>query len=215
MHFSDHDRIALFIDGPNFYACAKSIGLDIDYKNLLQTFRSEGRLVRAYYYTTVAEDQEYSTIRPLIDWLGYNGYTMSTKPAREYVDATGRRRFRGSMSIELAVDMMEIAPNIDHAVLFSGDGDFRHLVKAVQRSGVRVTVISSLRGQSPMVADELRRQADDFVELHDLINDFGHDFGHDDIQADIPSFVRKPAIPSPTPTNPGPDVDDDDIYEDA
>ncbi|MGA0393703.1 MAG: NYN domain-containing protein, partial [Rhodospirillales bacterium] len=160
MHFNADDRIALFIDGPNLYAAAKSLGFDIDYKNLLESFRRQGRLVRAYYYTALAEDQEYSPIRPLIDWLDYNGYTMVTKPAKEYTDSTGRRRYKGNMSIELAVDMMEMAPNIDHAVLFSGDGDFRQLLEAMQRRGVRVTVISTFRARSPMVSDELRRQAD-------------------------------------------------------
>jgi len=131
MHFNADDRIALFIDGPNLYAAAKSLGFDIDYKNLLESFRRQGRLVRAYYYTALAEDQEYSPIRPLIDWLDYNGYTMVTKPAKEYTDSTGRRRYKGNMSIEMAVDMMEMAPNIDHAVLFSGDGDFRQLLEAM------------------------------------------------------------------------------------
>ena len=215
MHLNAHDRIALFIDGPNLYACAKSLGFDIDYKNLLQTFRKNGRLIRAYYYTALAEDQEYSPIRPLIDWLNYNGYTMVTKPAREYVDSAGHRRYKGNMSIELAVDMMEIAPNIDHAVLFSGDGDFRQLIEGVQRRGVRVTVISSSRGQSPIVSDELRRQADCFVELQDLAKDIARVGHQDNVEAELPSFVKKTAARTPTPANPNPDLGDDDIYENA
>jgi uncharacterized LabA/DUF88 family protein len=216
MHFNADDRIALFIDGPNLYAAAKSLGFDIDYKNLLESFRRQGRLVRAYYYTALAEDQEYSPIRPLIDWLDYNGYTMVTKPAKEYTDSSGRRRYKANMSIELAVDMIEIAPNIDHAVLFSGDGDFRQLLEAMQRRGVRVTVISTFRARSPMVSDELRRQADAFVELQDLSQDIARKGRRDDTEGDMPDFVKKPVARSPTPADPEPDFDDDDdIYEDA
>ena len=215
MHFNAYDRIALFIDGPNLYACAKSLGFDIDYKNLLQTFRRKGQLIRAYYYTALAEDQEYSPIRPLIDWLNYNGYTKVTKPAKEYVDSAGRRKYKGNMSIELAVDMMEIASKIDHAVLFSGDGDFRQLVQAVQRQGVSVTVISSMRSQSSIVSDELRRQADSFVELQDLAIDIARAGKPENTEAELPSFVKKSMARAPTPADPTPDFGDDDIYENA
>ena len=157
------EKIALFIDGANLYATAKSLGFDIDYKKLLREFQSRGYLLRAFYYTAVIEDQEYSSIRPLIDWLDYNGYSVVTKATKEFVDQTGRRKVKGNMDIELAVDAMEIADTIDHMVLFSGDGDFRSLVEAVQRKGVRVTVVSTISTQPPMVADELRRQADIFT----------------------------------------------------
>ena len=163
------EKIALFIDGANLYATAKSLGFDIDYKRLLALFQTKGRLLRAFYYTALVEEQEYSPIRPLIDWLDYNGYTMVTKPAKEFTDAHGRQRRRGNMDVELAVDMMEVADRVDHVVLFSGDGDFRRLVEAVQRRGVRVSVVSSIRVQPPLVADELRRQADSFIELQDLM----------------------------------------------
>jgi len=169
------EKIALFIDGANLYATAKSLGFDIDYKRLLREFQSRGYLVRAFYYTAVIEDQEYSSIRPLIDWLDYNGYTVVTKATKEFVDQTGRRKVKGNMDIELAVDAMEIAGHIDHMVLFSGDGDFRSLVESVQRRGVRVTVISTVTTQPPMVADELRRQADEFIDLAHLIQRIGRD----------------------------------------
>src|SRR3546814_13906936 len=87
----------------------------------------------------------------------------------------GRRKVKGNMDIELAIDVMEMAPHIDHVVLFSGDGDFRRLVEAVQRKGVRVSVVSSTKTQPPMVADELRRQADTFVELQDLMPKIARD----------------------------------------
>ena len=168
MYFHQSERIALFIDGANLYATAKSLGFDIDYKKLLGLFKTKGRLVRALYYTALAEDQEYSSIRPLIDWLDYNGYTMVTKPTKEYTDSTGRRKIKGNMDIELAVDAMQLSHSLDHVVLFSGDGDFRSLVAALQERGLRVSVASTLHTQPPMVADELRRQADQFIDLADL-----------------------------------------------
>ncbi|MBI1981568.1 MAG: NYN domain-containing protein [Methylocystis sp.] len=174
---ADIERIALFIDGANLYATAKSLGFDIDYKRLLREFQGKGRLIRAFYYTALIEDQEYSSIRPLIDWLDYNGYAVVTKPTKEFVDSLGRRKVKGNMDIELAVDAMEMAEHIDHMVLFSGDGDFRSLVEAVQRRGVRVSVISTITTQPPMIADELRRQADEFVDLIHLVGKIGRDPG--------------------------------------
>src|ERR1700685_334278 len=165
---STTNKIALFIDGANLYATAKTLGFDIDYKRLLKEFQSRGTLVRAFYYTAIIEDQEYSSIRPLIDWLDYNGYTVVTKATKEFIDATGRRKVKGNMDIELAVNAMELADRIEQMVLFSGDGDFRPLVEAVQRRGVRVTVVSTISSQPPMIADELRRQADAFIDLADL-----------------------------------------------
>jgi uncharacterized LabA/DUF88 family protein len=156
------------IDGANLYQSARALGFDIDYRLLLDTFARCARLVRACYYTALLDDQEYSPIRPLVDWLDYNGYSVVTKPLKEFTDASGRRKFKGNMDIELAVDAMEMAKNLDHIVLFSGDGDFRRLSEALQRAGLRVTVVSSIKTQPPMIADELRRQADTFLELQDL-----------------------------------------------
>jgi uncharacterized LabA/DUF88 family protein len=171
------NRIALFIDGANLYTSTKFLGFDIDYRRLLAEFQGWGELLRAYYYTVVAEDQEYSSIRPLIDWLDYNGFSVVTKPAKEFVDQSGRRRIRGNMSVELAVDACELAPHIDQMVLFSGEGDFRALVASMQRRGVRVTVVSTLATQTPMIADELRRQADEFVDLSQLAPRIARDAG--------------------------------------
>jgi uncharacterized LabA/DUF88 family protein len=166
--FNQNEKIGLFIDGANLYAAARALGFDIDYKRLLSVFSGDGTLIRAFYYTALLEDQEYSPIRPLVDWLDYNGYTMVTKPAKEFTDAAGRRKIKGNMDIELAIDVLEMADNLDHIVLFSGDGDFRRLVEAVQRKGVRVTVVSTVKSSPPMVADELRRQADRFFDLSSL-----------------------------------------------
>src|SRR5215203_2169468 len=168
MIFYPEERIALFIDGANLYSAARSLQFDIDYKRLLDLFRAKGRLIRAFYYTALLEDQEYSPIRPLVDWLDYNGYTMVTKPTKEFTDAMGRRKIKGNMDIELAIDVLEMAEHLDHVILFSGDGDLRRLVEAVQRRGLRVSVASTIRSSPPMVADELRRPADEFIELNDL-----------------------------------------------
>lgn len=172
---AEAEKIGLFIDGANLYATAKTLGFDIDYKRLLKEFQGRGKLVRAFYYTALVEDQEYSSIRPLIDWLDYNGFAVVTKPTKEFVDALGRRKVKGNMDIELAVDAMEMAEHLDHIVLFSGDGDFRSLVEAVQRKGVRVSVVSTNSTQPAMIADELRRQADEFIDLMQLAPKIGRD----------------------------------------
>lgn len=166
--FYKDDRLALFIDGSNLHAAAKSLGFDIDFKLLRAEFERRGKLLRAYYYTALLEQEEFSPLRPLMDWLTYNGFTVVTKPAKDFTDAQGRRKIKGNMDVELAVTAMEMAPHLDHAVLFSGDGDFRPLVEALQRKGVRVSVVSTMRSQPPMIADELRRQADNFIELDAL-----------------------------------------------
>ena len=209
------EKIALFIDGANLYATSKTLGFDIDYKRLLKEFQSRGNLLRAYYYTAVIEDQEYSSIRPLIDWLDYNGYAVVTKATKEFVDQTGRRKVKGNMDIELAVDAMEMSPHIDHMVLFSGDGDFRSLVEAVQRRGVRVTVVSTVITQPPMVADELRRQADQFVDITELQSKIGRDPNE---RSDRPGREPRQHTPqflqrSTAPQRAGAEVDDEDFEE--
>jgi uncharacterized LabA/DUF88 family protein len=162
------ERYAVFIDGANLYQTAKALGFDIDYKSLRRVFRDHGQLIRIYYYTALLDDQEYSPVRPLVDWLDYNGYSLVTKPLKEYTNVAGRRKYKGNMDIEIAVDVMEMARHVDHVVLCSGDGDFRKLVESIQRQGCKVSIISTLHTTPPMVADELRRQADFFIELHDL-----------------------------------------------
>ena len=204
---STFSKIALFIDGPNLYATAKTLGFDIDYKRMLKEFQSRGALLRAFYYTVVIEDQEFSSIRPLIDWLDYNGYTVVTKATKEFIDASGRRKVKGNMDIELAVDAMELAEHIDQMVLFSGDGDFRSLVEAVQRRGVRVTVISTVSSQPPMIADELRRQADVFIDLVELRSKVDRD----SLERAAPALTAssRAAIPLPRATTMAPRGNDD------
>ncbi len=200
MKFFPAERVAIFIDGANLYATARTLGFDIDYKKLQDVFLESCHLVRSFYYTALVEDQEYSPIRPLVDWLDYNGYTMVTKPTKEFTDAAGRRKVKGNMDIELAIDVMEMAEHVDHIVLFSGDGDFRRLVEAIQRKGVRVTVVSTVRSQPSMIADELRRQADRFVDLAEL---------RDAIRREIPGDQRRQARAEAEE-----DFDDSDDYGD-
>ena len=175
MQFYEDERVALFIDGSNLYATAKALGFDIDYKRMLGVFHKRSRLIRAIYYTALMEDAEYSPLRPLIDWLDYNGFKVVTKPAKEFTDSLGRRKIKGNMDIEIAVEMMQLADNLDHIVLFSGDGDFAKLVEAVQAKGKRVSVVSTLTTRPPMVADELRRAADQFIDLADFRSEIGRD----------------------------------------
>ena len=191
------EKIALFIDGANLYATAKSIGFDIDYKRLLREFQSRGYLMRAFYYTAVIEDQEYSSIRPLIDWLDYNGYKVVTKPAKEFTDSAGRRKVKGNMDIELTVDALQLADTVDHYVIFSGDGDFRTLVEALQRKGRKVSVVSTMASQPPMISDDLRRQADHFIDLASLKGEVGREPGE-----------RPARRPEPEPEA---DYDEDDL----
>ena len=185
MKFYPTERTALFIDGANLYATAKALTFDIDYSRLLNLFRARCQLVRALYYTALADDQEYSSVRPLVDWLDYNGYTVITKPTKEFTDTNGRRKVKGSVDIELAVDAMELADFLDHLIIFTGDGDFRSLVEAIQHKGKRVSVISTLVTQPPMIADELRRQADNFIELEDLREVIGRPPREGDAERDV------------------------------
>ncbi len=173
--FDQREKIALFIDGANLYATSKTLGFDIDYRKMLKFFNREAYLLRAYYYTALIEDQEYSSIRPLIDWLDYNGYRVVTKPTKEFTDSMGRRKVKGNMDIELAVDALDLVGTVDHFVLFSGDGDFRSLVESLQRKGRKVSVVSTVATQPPMIADDLRRQADHFIDLVTLRKDIGRD----------------------------------------
>jgi uncharacterized LabA/DUF88 family protein len=164
-------KSAIFIDGANVYSTVKSLGFEIDYKRLLNEFRSRGSLLRSFYYTAVFEDSERPSLQPLLDWLAYNGFTVITKTGKEFIDQNGRPKIKSNVNVELAIDAMEIAPRIDQMVLFSGNGDLRSLVQAVQRRGVRVVVVSS----TPTAAQELRRQADEFIDINDLRDKIGRD----------------------------------------
>ena len=170
MDFNPNDRMALFIDGPNFYGSIRDVGIKVDYTRMLNFFQDKARLIRAYYYTALMEDRSEERndfLRRLTDWLSFNGYTVITKPTKIFSDASGGHVMKGNMDIEIAIDMLDMAQHIDHAVLCSGDGDFRRLVEAVQRRGVRVSIVST----EQMLASELKRQADEFIDLNDIEQD--------------------------------------------
>lgn len=172
MTLHPEEKTIILIDGANLYSASRNLGFDVDYRELLEFFTAQTKIVRAYYYCALLEGEEYSPLKPLTDWLAYNGYVVISKAAKEFTDASGRRRVKGNMDVELAVTMMELAPRIDHIILFSGDADYRSAVEAVQRQGVHVTVVSSMKSSPPVIADELRRQCDQFIELADIAGDF-------------------------------------------
>lgn len=183
MTFYPNERIGLFIDGANLFSTSKALDFDIDYRKLLEEFRKRGRLTRANYYTALLENEDFTPLKPLVDWLDYNGFNVITKPAKEFTDDSGRRRIKGDMDVELAVDIISAATYLDHIILFTGDGDFRYAVDHCQRKGARVTVVSSLKARPPMISDDLRRQADGFIDLADLKSMIGREGGrpqHDD-----------------------------------
>ena len=197
--FDPREKIALFIDGANLYATSRALGFDIDYRKLLASFQKRGYLLRAYYYTALVEDQEYSSIRPLIDWLDYNGYKVVTKPAKEFTDSTGRRKIKGNMDIELTIDALELADVVDHYVIFSGDGDFRTLVEALQRRGRKVSIVSTMTSQPPMISDDLRRQADHFIDLSTLKAEVGRDPSERPVRRPEPRRTRRRLLMPPVP----------------
>lgn len=178
------DRVAVFIDGPNLYGAARSAAFEIDFKNFNALVEGEGRLVRSYYYTPLADTEEFNAVKPLVDFLGYNGFTVVTKPLKEYVDSDGRRRIKGNMNVEMAVDALSLADSVDQMIFFSGDGELSALIEAVQRKGVRVTVVSSKSGSTPMISDELRRQADNFIDISALADKLRRDVPRPGVQVE-------------------------------
>jgi len=167
--YTKDERIGLFIDGANLYTALRALDIEIDYAKLLKEFSRQARLIRANYYTAIVESEDFSPLKPLIDWMSYNGYSVITKPAKQYTDPqTGTRRTKGNMDVEIAVDALLAADWLDHMILFSGDGDFCALIAAIQKKGVRVTVVSTNKSATPVLSSELRRQADFFLDLDDL-----------------------------------------------
>jgi uncharacterized LabA/DUF88 family protein len=172
----DHrEKIAIFIDGVNLFAASKQIEFNIDYNRLLVFFREQAYVLRASYYTVIAENPDDSTvtIKPLLDWLDYNGYRVVTKKVKEYVDSIGRKKLKGSIDIDFSVDCLEYAKHVDHLVLFTGNGDFKSLIEALQRMGKKVTVVSTIdedskSGGYSVVSDDLRRIADHFIDLNSI-----------------------------------------------
>ena len=161
-------RAVALIDGANLYSTGKALELEIDFKRLLKLLKSNRYLLRAYYVTAIREDGEYTSIRPLLDWLDYNGYDLVTKSAREFRQSDGSTKVKASMGIEIAVLAAQIAPSVDEVYLFTGDGDFVPLVEYLKELGKRVIVVSTIETQPMMAADELRRVADEFWDLDSM-----------------------------------------------
>ena len=161
------NKIALFIDGRDTHSAAKALGFDVDFRRLLVEFEGRGTLLRAFFYATV-HLTEHTSIRPLLDWLDCNGYTVISKDVKEFIASDGRRKVKGNTNVELAVNVLQMVKHVDQIVLFSGDGNLRSLVAAAQRHGVHVTVVSTNLTRPPRIADELRRQANSFTDLIEL-----------------------------------------------
>lgn len=168
--FYKDDRLGVFINGFNLYQCAKALGFEVDYSRMRDEFKVRGRLMRMGYYTTILDGDDFSPQKPLFDWLSYNGYQLNLKPVREIVDPDGRKRVRGSIDVEMAVDILTMVDRLDHIVIFSGSSDLKAVVDAVKRAGVRVSVAATTRTNPAMVSDDLRRSADNFIDLADLMD---------------------------------------------
>ena len=168
MYFYPNERIALLIDGMSLESALAALGEDIDYGRLRAFFARKGRLVSAGFYVSFSDDAEYEAARAKLEWLEENGFAIIARRASTSDLDPGRRRMRKSVSVDLAVDALQLAGNVDHLVLFSGDGQLRRLVEALQEEGKRVTVVSTIRTRHPIASDELRRQADQFLDLVNL-----------------------------------------------
>jgi uncharacterized LabA/DUF88 family protein len=171
MDFYTHERTALFIDGVDTISACRALGFNIDFKKLLGLFIAKTRLLRATYYTLAGDEPDDTTTRSLIDWLAYNGYAVVSKPERAIGSGGIRRGTANSIAVDIAVDAIRLSADLDHAVLFSGQGDFRYLLASLQKGGCRVSVVSSRKAAECAVSDDLRRQADQFIELADLQNE--------------------------------------------
>lgn len=160
-----NERVAVFIDGSNLYSTMKRIDYTPDYTKLFELFSSQSNLIRMSYYTAILQE-ENTPLQTLVDFLQYNNYNVVTKDARRIPTQSGESFVKGNIDVDLAVDMMELRGYVDHVFLFSGDGDFEKLLVAMQRVGVKITVVSTLKVN--VCADNLRRQADYFIDLLDL-----------------------------------------------
>jgi uncharacterized LabA/DUF88 family protein len=165
---SSEARVALFIDGESLNEATKALGSNVDFRKLRDVFGSQNRLLRAHYYALVPP-REFVTIKPLLDWLSFNGYSVTEKPLKERVSSNGHARMSGSIAIELTIDALQTAPHVDTIVLVTGDCRYRPLVSEIQMRGVRVIAVSTRAVRPAVISDELVRQVDEFVELADLL----------------------------------------------
>lgn len=171
MYFHQDERLAIFIDGQHLFSASRNLGFDVDYRNFLECFRKKGKVIRAYYYAVHVDNGEYSPLKPLTDWLAYNGYALSMRTTTEHTDSQGRRRIPHT-DLEMLADMFGIADHVDHMVIVTGNGGYCRGVSLIQQRGVRVSVLSSIKTDSPMLSDDLRRTCDQFIELQEIKSEF-------------------------------------------
>jgi len=164
--FYKNEALAIIIDGASIHSASQSVDLQIDWHTFLTEFQNRGHLIRAIYATPIFEDEgEHNPLRPLIDWLDYNGFTTITRTARKEADDNGRFRIKnGNIHVDVTLAAIRLAKKADHIVLFSGDGSYEPLVKELKRMNVRVSVCCAKKS----AADGLRRNADEFIDLEDI-----------------------------------------------
>ena len=153
-------RLGLFFDGPNHAEALNKAGLTMNYGKFLIHLRREFDIVSARYYSGISESPEHKGVREFLTVLSKHGYVPVTKAVK--IHASG---VKANLDVELAVDMVTMAPRFDKIMLFSGDGDFTYLVDSIQRNGISVTVCA----HKPSLSAELRRQCDEFLDLKDLL----------------------------------------------
>ena len=169
--FDSRANVMLFFDGANTQMAAKALSFEIDYKKLRDGFAERCNVLRSYYFQATPPDgyENYAYVKPLTDFLSYNNYHLITKPFRQFKDADGVVRGKGNMDIEIAIQMMKSMNKADYLFLFSGDGDFKPLLEECQLNGhAQIVVVSTLHSEPPVVSDELRKQADHYIDWANL-----------------------------------------------
>lgn len=167
--FYNTERIGLFIDGYSLYQTVRAMDLRIDYKALRDLFASKGRLNRVQYFATVNDHDpdEFNPQRKTFDWLQYNGFDVQTIQTRSFTGSDGEIQYRGNASVLMTCYALKHAEHLDHVVILTGNADFAPLITALQERGTRVTMVSTIKNGS-LCSDQLRRSADDFIDLEDL-----------------------------------------------
>ena len=167
--FYPNERTSIFIDGRSLFHTARKLDFEVDLSKFSQYFASKFQLVRCSYYTPVSEER--TPLHNILDWLSYNGFTVSTR-------VFSPDNHPPSISSLMSVDIIEQTLGngyagdepyaLQHVVIVSGDGDYCPVVKFLKSRSIRVSVMSSLETEPLSISEELRRLADNFIELDDL-----------------------------------------------
>ena len=166
----DLGKVAIFIDGSNLWQTCRNLNMKINFKQLREWAAEQNTIWLGYYTGLVSNRDEENPLIKMTDWLSYNGYIVVKKQASTVNsnDSDEERIIKGNIDVDITVDMMLMAENVDTIILFSGDGDFIPVVEAVQRKyGVYVICVSSTKPVN-IVSGELRRKVNQFIELDDL-----------------------------------------------